>query len=95
MTPTLKKILDYIVVLVCLYFIAVGLKTLMYVIVDDIQHPLVSVVDLLRFNTEIGLVIFYIKNISLREKEHISVYKSLVLMCFWPLILNKITNVNN
>lgn len=88
MSPTTKKLLDYAAILLVLYLGAIGLKTIIYMIVNDEAHPLVGLVDVLRFNTEIGLVLFYIRNIPVRNAANVLQYKkALTLMFFWPFVI--------
>lgn len=91
MSPTTRKLFDYAAVLLILYLGAIGLKTILYMIVRDEAHPLVGLVDVLRLNTEIGLIIFYIRNVPVRDEHQIMQYKkALTLMFFWPFVISSL-----
>lgn len=90
MSPNTKKLFDYASVLLALYFGAIGLNMILFIFLNNEEHVVFKIVDAARFNTEIGLIIFYLRNIPLRKNEHLQYSKALTLMFFWPLLLAKL-----
>ncbi len=93
MNPTVKNKLDYLWILVILYFFSVGLKSILYFFINDSEHILIGSVDVFRFNIEIGLVLFYLKGINLRNNlSKLEIYKILVLCFCWVFFIKKLND---
>lgn len=86
MNKEMKRYVDYLLVLVNILVLFLVLKSVLNVYWFEVEHLVMNILDALRFYLEIGLLVFYFKNVSLRDSNNKRpFFKILCILFFWVL----------